>query len=535
MPKLGDRLVYYPIEGAEDYMTKVKELEIDFSKCYYRNGIPQPNRYTIQKRYDLPLINYLPFSVQPGWSPPFTLAVKACQTQVMPSFINHSLKSTTQRGGTLSAKAFHLLSPYSVIVSAAGNHFKPEDSKLIPKYKEQLSQSDEMIVVGSLAPNGERSSFSNEGAEVHILAPADKYITSLDCEGNHHRVFSGTSGAAPLVTGSLGAFEELSGYHPTTKEAKTLLKHTAIPVPSSVEGGPGYGKNGHGMVNAYKLAMVGERLKKQCGQDINCFKQRINNLESYNFDPPADLLNRISMAFPECDKKCINMQSNCKGANCVNSKEDQCQNRKNLFNELRKAAFLSPKNGELWRTIACIYQSDGFTEDAKGILATYKAINYNYKDRDKYNKKYNHLYCKNDLDCNLVPITNECNVAEDDLVELIENSEQNFFVDKEKDFIPMNKHASEIYYLSCMQNGESPPKCNGKCRCSDTEIAINEPTKDEISSPSIVSKTQYNTRCEKNQCVMDTEEILFGKSANDGSLILEDQSITSPSSSGAIQ
>ena len=59
------------------------------------------------------------------------------------------------------------------------------------------------------------------------MAPGDYYLTSVDGDGNY-RQFGGTSGATPLVTGSLAGFEWLSGYHPTAEEAKILLEKTAI-------------------------------------------------------------------------------------------------------------------------------------------------------------------------------------------------------------------------------------------------------------------------------------------------------------------
>ncbi len=440
--------------------------------------------------------------------------VNQCTAQLWPSYINFSIGVAIKKGINndykRGEKYFNILkkmSPSILIQSAGNKHPRP-----IPHYKIKMSQILDAILVGSLDPNGEKSKFSQEAEEVHITAPSGKSLTSIGHNGKY-RKFSGTSGATPLVTGSLASFEWLAGYHPTAEESKLLLKNTAIPVPSSVKGGPGYGINGHGMVNAYKLAMFGKRLKKECEKDIDCFKREINNPESYlRFDLSAkdytNLLDEISQVFPECDNRC----------NTKQSQNNQCQSKKDLFKELRKAAFLSPKNGELWRTIACIYKQAGFTEDAKMALAIYKSTEAGSGAR----VEGNYQKCDSDNDCTLVSVNSEC-------------YSDAFGKSQTKNFLPMNKASAEIYYLKCMEDGEAPPKCNGKCRCSDTEIAINEPAKDEISSPSIVSKTQYNTRCEKNQCVMDTEEILFGKSANDGSLILEDQSITSPSSSGAIQ
>ncbi len=182
--------------------------------------------------------------------------VGKCITQRRPSYINLSMILPYLDSVFVVKK----LTPPSIIVEAAGNttnSFKTAD--LIKLIGSGILNS---VLVGSLDPNGKRSDFSAMGEEVHITAPSGRSLTSIGHNGEY-RKFSGTSGATPLVTGSLASFEWLAGYHPTAKEAKLLLKHTAIPVPSSVKGGLGYGVNGHGMVNAYKLAMVGKRLKEQ--------------------------------------------------------------------------------------------------------------------------------------------------------------------------------------------------------------------------------------------------------------------------------
>ena len=115
----------------------------------------------------------------------------------------------------------------TVVVVSSGNDFpfKLNDIKV------KASKSYNVVLAGSFSPKGFVSEFSQSGSEVHILAPSDYWITSAGKSGEY-RKFGGTSGAAPLITGSLAGFEWLSGYHPTAKEAKILLEKTALSHPA---------------------------------------------------------------------------------------------------------------------------------------------------------------------------------------------------------------------------------------------------------------------------------------------------------------
>ena len=108
----------------------------------------------------------------------------------------------------------------------AGNdyQFNPQVYQTVIRKSKNLDS----IIVGSLAPDGYRSDFSQANEEVTIMAPSDNSIITKDLVGRL-RQFGGTSGAAPLVTGSLAAFNYMSDYRPTAKLAKILLRNTAIP------------------------------------------------------------------------------------------------------------------------------------------------------------------------------------------------------------------------------------------------------------------------------------------------------------------
>ena len=125
------------------------------------------------------------------------------------------------------------------------------------------------------------------------------------------------------MTGSLAGFEWLAGYHPTAEEAKILLEQTAILTPHSNENPR---MNGVGMVNAYKLGMVGEEFKRLCGTDISCFKKMIRSPAAYKFPEDLGLEEAVEQAFPECSQTC--------GKNVTT-----CADKGVVFKRLRKAAF----------------------------------------------------------------------------------------------------------------------------------------------------------------------------------------------------
>ena len=364
-------------------------------------------------------------------------AYERCMANKLPSFINVSLAWE----GSSFGFTFFSLSPPSVIVASAGNdHPDP----LHPR-KVWISRHINAIVVGSMAPDGQRSNFSQTHEEVHIMAPADHDQSSADEEGNRMR-FGGTSGATPLVTGSLAGFEWLSGYHPTAEEAKLLLEKTAIP---TISANKTPRLNGVGMVNAYKLGMVGERLKITCGRDAACFKRMIQEDATYNFPEDQGLLQAVNNAFPHCSSN-----------QCNTASSRTCEDKDAVFERLRKAAFLNPSNGELWRNIACIYESGNFTKDAQGAMSIYKAT-FGNTDNSLYTS------CEVDADCTHVP---SCSSSESDLSVLL----------------PVNKN----YVAEC----QGRVLCNNKCRCGSQEFQL-------LSGEGTIKKR--TATCVNSQCVSE--------------------------------
>ena len=387
-----------------------------------------------------------------------------CMANDLPSFVNVSLGWY----GSAFGFAFYALSPPSVIVTSAGNsHPNP----LSPE-KVRISRNINAIVVGSIAPDGRRSHFSQTHEEVHIMAPADSHQSSADEDGNRMG-FGGTSGATPLVTGSLAGFEWLSGYHPTAEEAKLLLEKTAIP---TIDANKVPQLSGVGMLNAYKLGMVGERLKITCGRNVACFKEMIQNEATYNFPEDQGLLQAVNNAFPHCSSN-----------QCSRGSSRTCEDKGAVFKRLRKAAFLNPSNGELWRNIACIYDSGNFTKNAQGAMSIYKAT---------FGNMDNSLYtaCEVDADCAHVPAC----VSENNIYMLLS--------------------ANKNYVAEC----QGRVLCNNKCRCGQLESHL--PTEEQ----NVFGKRQAS--CVNSQCVSQYTTYTRAGSSTEPS-----DPGRSPAASGAVQ
>ena len=301
-----------------------------------------------------------------------------------PSFLNNSMGNSSEEVIQSEYKAFAALVSHTVIVKSSGNDYlKSARSRSVYLTDKSLSQDHGIILVGSLSPKGLVSRSSQEGKEVYILAPSDHYITTRDKEGEYGE-FSGTSGAAPLVTGALAGFEWLSGWHPTAEEAKLLLKNTVTATIHSQYEFPQ--RNGVGLLNAYRLGRVALRLKEKCGQNRNCFQEELLNEETYLFSADSNLQQRVDRVFPECalrikalnfshnsdltlsslDSESLNLQQERVSPKTqTKMKPFSCKEKREVFTELRKAALLG-NSGSLWQTVSCIYKINGFSENGLG-------------------------------------------------------------------------------------------------------------------------------------------------------------------------
>ena len=217
----------------------------------------------------------------------------------------------------LADMAFRLSSKGSTLITSADN-----DRSAVGPAKSGSAREGNIILVTSLAPSGHPSSFTNYADSTTVAVPSDRSMRSYDFEGEAG-IFGGTSGAAPLVTGALGGFSLLSGYALGTREIERLLKKTAIPL----AGLPRSNLIGAGMLNAYKIGRVADRLTQRCGEKKECMASLLKTEELYDFDGEFDWEGVAFDQLGPCQKTAA-------------------------FSDLRRAAFLNPQRAELWREIA---------------------------------------------------------------------------------------------------------------------------------------------------------------------------------------
>ncbi len=372
------------------------------------------------------------------------------------------------------SSAFARASFYSTLVQSAGNNAgKPVSSVAV-----QNSQSAKTIIVGSLAPNGSKSSFSQEHPEVHIMAPADKNIRTTNAFGQAV-YFGGTSASAPLVTGALVAsFNWMSGYHPTPEESKILLRMTAVPHKYS-NNKPR--TNGFGMLNAYKIGMLGKKLKEKCGGLKHCFKMSLRDDKTYNdlLEKDKNLFKDMEKTFPECSQLVC-----AKPAQATSS----CSEKKEVLKRLRKQAFLRPWSHEMWRHLSCIYAGAGFKDTSESMINSYTALFQHDKTHaDRH-------YCEKDEDCVLVP---EC--------------PQTVYASKREapQMKALNRMMAEAYYnLEYYGKCRQKPRCNDKCRCGNRERVLQKEETDPKTGGKMLSYAEYKASCVKAQCVLSTDKVL---------------------------
>ena len=218
------------------------------------------------------------------------------------------------------------------VVFSAGNYGK----FVLPEKRKYAQAERGIILVGDCDIDGNPYRRSSYSPEVTVCAPSGMRVLSYNFIDNQKN-FGGTSGAAPQVTAALSAFTAITGYSLNYRESKRVLSKTAIPHPRL----PINSNMGAGMVNIWKMGEVAFKLQKICQRDNSCYAQHLLEEVSFIFSVnKQELLARTLDIFPKC-----------LGGEGVKGSTLQ---QEELLEELRRAALLTPYDGELWSVLACI-------------------------------------------------------------------------------------------------------------------------------------------------------------------------------------
>jgi len=198
------------------------------------------------------------------------------------------------------------------------------------------------LLVGSHAPSGLQSSFSQISNNVITLAGGDDYQASIDGNGKHIN-FGGTSGATPLVAGSIVNIASLIP-NITYEQTKKLIQKTNLP---SFESSNGF-INNPGIFNAYKAYEVAKKIAEHCQNNENpnnenCISEELLDEDNYNFN------NRIQYAPNEND---------------ILDKSISCEQRQENLKELRRISLLI-NTPTLWEKLETVYNKLGYTKNSE--------------------------------------------------------------------------------------------------------------------------------------------------------------------------
>ncbi len=207
---------------------------------------------------------------------------------------------------------------------AAGNKY--------PNPVSQVEKNSKAILVGSFAPSGLQSFNTQVDDKIVVLAPANNELASIDGNGNHH-LFGETSGATPLVAGTL---LNISTLLPSLKrdEAITLIKKSSF---KSIENLLGDSEK-PGLLNGYKAFLVAKKVFLKCRSNEECIKEELAKGENYLF-------------------------SSSEVMKCESVINKSCSEKKDLIKEMRKRVFLG--NAEQAKELACVYLNQGYEKNAE--------------------------------------------------------------------------------------------------------------------------------------------------------------------------
>ena len=210
---------------------------------------------------------------------------------------------------------------------AAGNDY--------PMAIADVEDTSGTILIGSYAPSGLQSSFSQVSKNVAVLAPADDMQATIDGKGLHSE-FGGTSGATPLVSGTAANIVSLLPMIDRTEFIK-LLKISSL---KSYEQAHNI-ENNPGLFNAYKAVHIARKISLIC-ETLECIRVELDNED-----------NRIFEAI-ETDLSISEILSD----------ESDCSKRKKALKNIRRNSLLLNSKSS-WTKLKTVYEALGYSKNAE--------------------------------------------------------------------------------------------------------------------------------------------------------------------------
>ena len=287
----------------------------------------------------IPLKNsfsYIPFAGLNHKSEYYDSFMHCQEENSCPTYINISMNYLPI---SYSGQKSNLIDPIVrtniVVVTSAGNY-----GILMFQNKRKHAKQKNIIAVGNCGTDGNPYRDSSYAPEITVCAPSGNILRSYDFAGNPTE-FSGTSGAAPQVTGALVAFTAITGYSLNPREAIDVLKKTATPHPHL----PTQSNMGAGMLNTWKIGKVAFKLRKHCQENKTCYADSLQSEDTFKF--------------------AVDKQSLIKRVSNMEKEGGSREEKENLLKDLRKAALLSSFDGELWSLLANINHKRSLRKQAQ--------------------------------------------------------------------------------------------------------------------------------------------------------------------------
>jgi hypothetical protein len=187
--------------------------------------------------------------------------------------VNFSLEVPPTRGIIRAAEALREDRNAS-LVFAAGNSGRSLSGW------EGASQTKGALIVGAFGPWGGVAEFSNYG-RLSIMAPGVEIFSSLNPDSEtgmpRHEFYSGTSMAAPMVTGALA---NLRAIFP--QEEAELLEKILLESAWDLESDSVHKQFGKGLLNTYKATRIALDLARRSRMSVTPLSHYLSDLEEFD-------------------------------------------------------------------------------------------------------------------------------------------------------------------------------------------------------------------------------------------------------------